>query len=63
MTLTKIKLVSGEYGYINLDQVQFVDELSTHFEVYFGSSVVIEVDLTDATISALVSASDNAYGA
>lgn len=60
MTLTKIKLQSGEYDYFNLNNVQFVDKLETHFEVYFGSSVVMNVALDDPTISAAVSSADTA---
>lgn len=63
MTLTKVKLTSGEFDYVNLDMVQFVDIVDGNYEVYFGSSVVLEVDVTDATISGLISSADTAYGA
>lgn len=63
MTLTKVKLVTGEFDYINLSLIQFVDILDTHYEVYVSSSVVLDVDLTDATITGLISSADNAYGA
>lgn len=63
MTLTKVKLYAGGFDYINLDLIQFVDVLDTHYEVYVSSSVVIDVDLTDATITGLIGAADTAYGA
>ena len=64
MTLTKLKLrQSGTFEYVNFEQIQFVDVHSDYYEIYFGSSVAIEIDKTDPTITGLIDAADVAYGA
>lgn len=67
MTLTKIKLFDGQFDYFNRDAVQFVDviydvnDVPTHLEVYFLSSVVTNVALDDPTFSSLISTADANY--
>lgn len=62
MTLTKVKMKTGEFDYINLEAVAFVDKVNSHFDVYVGSTV-LEIAGDDPTFSAAVTAADTAYGA
>lgn len=63
LTLTKVKMKDGSFDYVNLELVQFVDKVNSHFEVYFGSSVVLEIAGDDPTFSTAVTTADTAYGA
>lgn len=64
MTLTKLKFVGGTaYQYVNLEAVEWVDTEIDRYDVYMSSGHVLAVDLTETTISDLISAADTAYGA
>lgn len=59
MTLTKLKsFVTGEFEYVNLEAVEWIDTLDDKFEIYMQSGHTMNVDLTDTTVAALIAAAD-----
>lgn len=63
MILTKLLTDQGNFEYVNLEQITEIDVNGTKYEVQFSDGVTIKADITDTTITALVSAADSAYTA
>ena len=63
MILTKLKSThTNGFEYLNMDNIQHVEVHHDHYCVCLSSGVEVKIDLTDTTLSGLVSDADTAYG-
>jgi len=58
MVLTKIKAMTGEYEYINLDAIESVEVHDDHYCISIGTVGCICAALDDPTINAIIAAAD-----
>ena len=58
MALTKIKVTTGGYEYINLDAIESVEVHDDHYCISIGTVGCICAALDDPTITALIAAAN-----